>query len=76
MPNDHQYSGWAKKKLAADYAGVGLRTFHNWLKDGLRYVRLPSGTILTKYSWIDEFLGQYEVDENVIEQVVEELLNK
>jgi len=58
-----QFHGWAKRKQAAKYAGIGERTFKDWLKAGLRYVRLPSGTILTKYQWIDEFLESYEIDQ-------------
>ena len=62
---------WGKIKAAAHYAGVGERTFRSWLKEGLRHVRLPSGTILIKASWIDEFLKQFESDaEKEIDRIV------
>ena len=52
--------GWAKIKFAAHYAGISERTLRSWLKNGLRHTRLPTGTILIKYSWIDQFLENYE----------------
>lgn len=54
--------GWTKKVDGAAYAGVSPRTFHAWLRNGLRHVKLPSGTVLTRYSWIDEFLDGFEVE--------------
>ena len=68
MPN-----GWAKIKPCAGYAGVSERTFRKFPKLGLRHVRLPSGTILIKYEWIDEFLENFEVVENEVDEKVEEV---
>jgi predicted site-specific integrase-resolvase len=65
--------GWSKIKGAAQYAGVSERTFRRWLKQGLRHIRLESGTILVKYTWIDEFLGSMEVSEHEVDQMVAEL---
>ena len=70
--------GWAKVKEAAKYSSVSERTFRDWLKNGLRCSRLPSGTILIPYAWIDEYLmgfadkGTNQVDE-IAEQLVKEL---
>ena len=66
--------GWGKVKQGSRHAGVSERTFRPWFKVGLRHIRLPSGTILVKYSWIDDFLQQYEVTENRVDQVVTEVL--
>ena len=75
-----QYAGWAKRKAAAGYAGVSQRTFSDRLKSGdLRYIRLPSGTILTRYEWINRFLGSFEVEtgaakaqiDNVVDGVID-----
>jgi excisionase family DNA binding protein len=63
-------AGWAKVSKAAEYAGVSVRTFRDWIKDGLRYVRLKTGTILVKYDWIDEYLTQYETQGNLVEDIV------
>ena len=52
--------GWGKIKPAARYAGVSERTLRVWLKEGLRHVRLPSGTVLIKYDWLDQFLQPFE----------------
>ena len=66
--------GWAKIKGAAAYAGVSERTLRKWLKNGLRHARLPSGTVLIKYSWIDEYLEGFEdTHENEVNRIVESM---
>jgi len=52
---------------------MGERTFRPWLKRGLRHVRLPSGTILIKYEWIDKFLENFEVQDNEVSRIVDEI---
>ena len=64
--------GWAKIKAAAAYAGLGERTVRGLLKRGLRFSRLPSGTILVKYEWIDQFLENLE-EGNVLEKIADEV---
>ncbi len=32
--------GWTKIKTGAEYAGVSERTFRDWLKQGLKHIRL------------------------------------
>ncbi len=66
--------GYGKVKDGRKYAGVSERTFRPWLKVGLRHIRLPSGTILIKYSWIDEFLESFEVNENQVEKIVDDVM--
>lgn len=68
--------GWGKVKAVAKYAGVSERTVRTWTREGLRHVRLPSGTILIRREWIDEFLGACEVQENRVEAIVEEVLGE
>ena len=65
--------GWARIKDGAKHGGVKERTFRDWLKAGLKYSRLPSGTILIRYSWIDEFLEKYQVNENQVQNIVDEV---
>jgi hypothetical protein len=48
--------GWFKVKDAANYAGVSERTFEDWLRQGLKYAKIPSGLRLTKPEWIDQYL--------------------
>lgn len=55
-------TGWFRIKAGAKYAGVSERTLRSWLKTGLRHSRLPTGTILVKREWLDEFLEHYEYD--------------
>ena len=66
--------GYAKVKKAAGYAGVSERTFRGWLKDGLRHIRLRSGSLLIPYAAIDEYLAQFEVSQNQIDSIVNEVL--
>ncbi len=60
--------GWGKIKPGAKYAGVSVRTFRGWLKGGLRQLRLKTGTILIRYSWVNDFLLRYEADEDQTKQ--------
>ena len=64
--------GWGKTGDAAKYAGVSPRTLGKWLKNGLRCARLPTGTILVKFEWIDEFIGQFEGSENIVDSIVDD----
>jgi hypothetical protein len=68
--------GWCKRRQGAKYGGVGERTFSKWLRQGLKYSRLPTGTILVSYEAIDEFLRSYEVDDNRVSTIVEEVMEK
>ncbi len=69
-------NGWAKIPEACRYAGLKPRTFRGLLRRGLRHSRLPSGTVLIKYEWIDEFFAAYEFKpgESEIDRIVEETL--
>ncbi len=68
--------GWYKPKQAAEYAGMKERTGRTWIKNGLRHVRLPSGTILIKREWIDQYLMGYEHKGNEIDDIVDEVIGK
>ena len=65
--------GWSKVKNGARYAGISERSFRNWLKQGLRHVRMNTGTILIKYHWIDEFLESFEIQEDEVSRIVDEV---
>jgi excisionase family DNA binding protein len=62
--------GWLKIKQACKYCGISERTFRNWLKDGMRFSRLPSGTVLIKKEWIDDFITGYEATGNEIDDLI------
>lgn len=68
--NMQKVSGWANVKAAAQYANVSERTFRDWLRQDLKYSKLPSGHILTKYEWIDQFLEGYEINVNELDKLV------
>jgi excisionase family DNA binding protein len=65
--------GWLKIKQACMYCGISERTFRNWLKDGMRFSKLPSGTVLIKKEWIDEFITGHEVTGNKIDDLISSL---
>lgn len=66
--------GWVKIKSASQYCNLSERTLRSLLKQGLRFSRLPSGTILMKIQWLDQFLEQFEEGDAVeIDRVVDEI---
>jgi len=68
--------GWAKPSNGCEYADVSLKTFRTMLRSGLRHIKLPTGRILIKYEWIDEYLERYEVvaeEGQIAEELVEGL---
>jgi predicted site-specific integrase-resolvase len=66
---------WMKVKDAAKYAGVSIRTFRDWLRNGLKHSKLPSGMILISSASIDEYLRQFEVCEtSKTNRIITELL--
>jgi predicted site-specific integrase-resolvase len=69
-------SGWAKIKAAATYAGIKERTMRDWLKEGLKHSRLPSGTILIKYAWIDEYLESFTAKNSQVDNIVNETIKE
>jgi hypothetical protein len=66
--------GWGSIKNAAKYADVSVRTMRGLLKRGLKHSRLSSGMIRIRYSDIDEFFMQYQVSENQIDKIVDEVM--
>ncbi len=65
---------WGGIKDACQYAGRCERTVRNWLAEGLRHSRLPSGRILIKFDDIDNYLSQFAVTESEIDRQVSEML--
>ena len=76
--NKGELRGWTKKSGGAAYADVCERTFHKWFGMGLRHIRLPSGTVLTRFSWIDEFLQGFEVEakKDPLDELVSEIMDE
>jgi excisionase family DNA binding protein len=68
--------GYGKVSAAAKYAGVSVRTFREWLKDHrLRRVVMPTGTVLIRFSWVDDYLGLFESKpDNVVDKIVGEVM--
>ena len=62
--------GWAPVKKIAKYVGMSERTIRDWLKrDGLKHARLKTGTILIKFSDVDEHLNTFQVKDSDAEKI-------
>lgn len=57
-------AGWCKPSQGARYAGVSLKQFRGWLRNGLDYSQLPNGRILVRYEAIDRYLEQFKVEDS------------
>ena len=68
--------GWANIKNAAKYADVSERTLRTWLKEGLRYAKLPTGTIRIRYDAVDAFLEQFADSQHQVDAVVDQLFSE
>ena len=66
--------GWGKVKTSANYCDTGERTFRDYLNNGLKHSRLPSGTILVKFSDIDAYLEKFAVQANVTDKIVNDVM--
>ena len=65
--------GWVKIKRASKYAGVSERTMRHWFKEGLKHSRLPTGTILIRYSDIDDWLEGFAVADDKVARIIDEV---
>jgi len=66
--------GWLRiPKEAAEYSAVKPRTLEDWLKSGLRFVKIR-GCRMTKPEWVDDYLMRYEVNQNQVDSVVNEVM--
>lgn len=70
------FVGWGKVPAIAAYLGLSERTVRELLKQGMPHIRLGSGTILGKFSEIDEFMERFrpERTESRVDQIVREIL--
>ena len=59
---EHNQPGWCKPSQGARYAGVSLKQFRGWLRNGLDYSQLPNGRILVRFEAIDRYLEQFRVE--------------
>jgi len=68
--------GWLRiPKEAAEYSAVKPRTFEDWLKSGLRFVKIR-GCRMTKPQWIDDYLMGFEVNRNEVESIVNDVIRE
>ncbi len=67
---------WFKIKSAAKRQDLGERKIRELLKEGLRYSRLKSGTILIKAEWLDEFFESFEHKETRVDDLVDGIMGE
>lgn len=69
--------GWMKPKQAAEYYGVSVRTFREWLKKGFPCCKSPTGGITVEIEAGDQYLrdrsAQSEADR--LNRVADEILD-
>ncbi len=65
--------GWAKIRQASKYAGISERTMRDWFKQGLKFSKLSTGTILIFYKDIDVWLEGFAVNNDQVDQIVDEV---
>ena len=67
--------GWLRPKNAAEYCNVSERTIHDFMNDGLKYIK-RKGIVLIRVEDLDEYLSQYVVDDKVdVNDIVRDVLN-
>ena len=68
---------WGKVQDISDYSGLSVRTVRDLLKIGLKYSRLPSGTILVRFIDVDAFLESFSVvRENGLDDIVNKIVRE
>ena len=45
----------------------------DWLSEGLKHSRMPSGMIRIKYQDIDDYIEKFAVDEHEVDRIVDEV---
>ena len=66
-----------KRKPARKYGGdVSENTWRDFMKNGLRHIRLPSGTLLFRSDWIDNFLMQFEVNKTDAKKEIDRIVDE
>ena len=68
--------GWLNVKAAATYSGVSERTVRTWLTNGLAHSRPLGGNILISTKAIDSFLKTYEVSQNPVDTIADQVLDE
>ena len=68
------FQNWGNIRDGAKYSGVSERTFRKWLKKGLRHSRLETGSVLIRFTAIDEYLEKHSVCDNKTDEIVDEVL--
>ena len=68
--------GFARLKTACQYADISMSTLKNWIKDGLRPLKIK-GVVLIRYADIDSFIEQHDqYDSDEIESQINTLLQE
>ena len=66
--------GWGRIKSIAEYIDGKPRKVSELIKQGLPFAKIPGGSILIKFSDVDEFLKKHEVKENKVDKIVDDVM--
>ena len=72
----HKWQKFLRTKDACEYAGITKRTLYAWRKLGLNYSKLPSGSILYDRDEIDRFVRSFEVNDDQVSAICDEILEE
>jgi excisionase family DNA binding protein len=66
--------GWVKISGGAKYAGVSVKTFRAWIRDGLPITKPPRGTCLVNFEDIDAYLKRYTKSKQQVDDLVDTIM--
>jgi excisionase family DNA binding protein len=66
--------GYGRKKAIGEYLNAKPRKVSELIQQGLPYYKIPGGSILIKYSDVDEFLNKFKHTEHEVDATVKEIM--
>ena len=67
-------SGWVKISGGAEYAGVSVKTFRAWIKDGLPISKPRRGPSIVNLEDIDAYLKRYTKSKQQVDELVDTIM--
>ena len=66
--------GWVKISGGAEYAGVSVKTFRAWIRDGLPISKPRSGPSIVNLDDIDVYLKRYTKSKQQVDELVDTIM--
>ena len=67
---------WGKIQSVAEYGGLSSRTIRKLLKEGLPYCKLPTGSIIIKFSDFDDFAKRFKVQDDEVSRIADDVFRE